>query len=545
MSLNLTKITLIAAAGLLLGGYADAQSNTSEYPGFIPGKQIRQGLYTADPAENWIIAGGGNFPVTPNVTNGLNNSRLQWLVINHSNLGLPFWAGEDFEAPKTVRTVGIYPITRTEWLLHGATVEGSNDADFATSDVLLTLDSSDFVKGQYTYFNLPDNGATYQYMRIQAPSGGATNTFDNTVWNGIYLVGFRFYEQDVLAAANAVPYSNNSGAKAGYYTGRVINSWGDYLYNTLRNNTAQQRELGPRMLFDDQLNNQGEYGMNGARPSAPGFIFDLGTSKPLKGLGYVAKALAYATRMNGFIFELSDDPTFATVNGSYTLDDPNIENGKSEYEWYYINIPESSTLYNATGRYIRVSKGPTGGASDFDMGELRFYGVEVTTPVRFGALTHNLKNAGVELRWTSFTETNTARYDVEASVDGADFKVIGTVPAKGPSGYSFLDQRPLSSVVYYRVVGVDNDGGRSYSDINKVAFNLSAALTVSPNPASSEVKISGVEAKKVVIYDLSGRQVLVKEDANVVNIEGLAAGVYLVQVTDINGVVSKAKLVKK
>lgn len=82
--------------------------------------------------------------------------------------------------------------------------------------------------------------------------------------------------------------------------------------------------------------------------------------------------------------------------------------------------------------------------------------------------------------------------------------------------------------------------------IDEVAFNL----TIAPNPASAELFINWYNdaLMHIQLFDVCGKQLLsLKQEysATTLDIQGLAAGTYLLQLTDTNGQVVKKKFVKQ
>lgn len=67
-------------------------------------------------------------------------------------------------------------------------------------------------------------------------------------------------------------------------------------------------------------------------------------------------------------------------------------------------------------------------------------------------------------------EANVRHYRVEASNDGANYKVIGTMPSRGnsvvPANYKF--DISAYSYAYYRVGMVEMNGQMPYSDVVKI-----------------------------------------------------------------------------
>jgi Peptidase family M1 domain len=97
------------------------------------------------------------------------------------------------------------------------------------------------------------------------------------------------------------------------------------------------------------------------------------------------------------------------------------------------------------------------------------------------------KNNGVQVEWTSKTETNMAGYEVERSAFGTGFSTVNTTTALGnsatPVNYSWFDANPRMGTNFYRVKAIDKAGNIKYSDIAKVIFGKGEpGIVVYPNP---------------------------------------------------------------
>ncbi|HMC96305.1 MAG TPA: M36 family metallopeptidase, partial [Flavobacteriales bacterium] len=90
-----------------------------------------------------------------------------------------------------------------------------------------------------------------------------------------------------------------------------------------------------------------------------------------------------------------------------------------------------------------------------------------TLPVELLDLHAWPNSRGILLTWTTATESNSDRYDVERSTDGEHWTRIGTQAAAGNSmamlEYDFLDDAPKTGVNYYRLHMFDLDGSQTYS----------------------------------------------------------------------------------
>ena len=58
---------------------------------------------------------------------------------------------------------------------------------------------------------------------------------------------------------------------------------------------------------------------------------------------------------------------------------------------------------------------------------------------------------------------------------------------------------------------------------------------VYPNPAKEKVTINGIEAAEVQVYNALGQMVKTIQGSNEINVSGLAEGVYLLRITDVDG----------
>lgn len=78
-----------------------------------------------------------------------------------------------------------------------------------------------------------------------------------------------------------------------------------------------------------------------------------------------------------------------------------------------------------------------------------------------------VKGQGVQLDWSTATETNNLKFVVERSRDAREFDAIGETPGAGTSlvfqNYNYIDARPLPGINYYRLRQEDFDGSATHS----------------------------------------------------------------------------------
>ena len=130
----------------------------------------------------------------------------------------------------------------------------------------------------------------------------------------------------------------------------------------------------------------------------------------------------------------------------------------------------------------------------------------------FQALAHEGK---VFLDWQTATEINNDYFEIERSVDGENFEMIGTHAGAGNSShvndYSFVDVSPYSGMNYYRLKQVNYDGESEYSNMVSamVDFDHSTSLLVYPNPFEDTFTVEFEDvlppSSSLQILNVSGR----------------------------------------
>lgn len=165
-------------------------------------------------------------------------------------------------------------------------------------------------------------------------------------------------------------------------------------------------------------------------------------------------------------------------------------------------------------------------------------------PVKLGDFTARSKNNQTELIWVTEQESNTARFEVERSIDGTNWSTIATVTAKGNSSiqskYSVTDKTPAAGINYYRLKMVDMDNTYEYSEVKSVRTEAMSNVRVYPNPATSAVNISlPASATHVRLLNTAGvvmqeRKVTGNSTVSLVT-SNYTAGTYMVQVISADG----------
>lgn len=162
----------------------------------------------------------------------------------------------------------------------------------------------------------------------------------------------------------------------------------------------------------------------------------------------------------------------------------------------------------------------------------------------FGA--ENLERS-VVLNWTTNSEIENDRFEIQASRDGFVFQSIGEVQGQGNTSavttYSFADDRVGDGVTYYRLKQIDFDGTTAYSDVKVIDRGVSGEeAVIYPNPATDYFNIGNLpEGESTVeIYNMNG-QLVKTEILNgfaTINTSQLVRGWYTVNVVSAAGTTS-------
>jgi YVTN family beta-propeller protein len=231
------------------------------------------------------------------------------------------------------------------------------------------------------------------------------------------------------------------------------------------------------------------------------------------------------------------------------------------------STPDGSKIYvaNNTDNTISVINASdntvvetiTVGSGPFPFGNFITNTCGTALPLSFILFEAQYKNNNeVLLDWKTADEINTSHFIIQRSINGATFKVVGSIPANNLSGnYQYTDQllpQDLSThpTLYYRIKEIDQDGKAVYSrttsitlsDIQEASFNLS------PNPAiNNTIHIKGNKLKRIEIIDNSGRICLAQDVINSsladIDIHSLKQAIYFVRIINKSGKKFLKKLV--
>ena len=168
-------------------------------------------------------------------------------------------------------------------------------------------------------------------------------------------------------------------------------------------------------------------------------------------------------------------------------------------------------------------------------------GTAVVLPVVLTGFAATRAAAGVQLHWRTASEVNSARFEVERSVDGVAFGPVATMAAAGttqqPRTYAHLDASAPASRLYYRLRQVDLDGSAHYSPVATVS-GADAGLTLSPNPIGETLYLTTEQPVAYAVRTTLGQPLLqgtTAAGATPIAVASLPAGVYFVELATSTG----------
>lgn len=128
-------------------------------------------------------------------------------------------------------------------------------------------------------------------------------------------------------------------------------------------------------------------------------------------------------------------------------------------------------------------------------------------PIKLSSFSVKKDGKKVKLDWSTASEQNNDRFEVQKSNDGRIWNTIATLKGQGTSNevsnYSSYDNKPSTGLNYYRLKQFDVDGRSTYFEVKSLKFDdhTNATLTVSPNPTRGVInfKLDNVSANNASV----------------------------------------------
>ncbi|MCF0069691.1 T9SS type A sorting domain-containing protein [Dyadobacter sp. CY261] len=175
-------------------------------------------------------------------------------------------------------------------------------------------------------------------------------------------------------------------------------------------------------------------------------------------------------------------------------------------------------------------------------------------PVTLAQFDVTNENGVNTLQWSTVSELNSEKFEIEYSSTGKSWKQLGTVASSGDSDslktYSFIHRTPEAGNNYYRLRMVDRDKTFAYSKIAH-AYVYGKVAKVYPNPVSDRLELTLPDWDQVDLFQLirtDGKIVFEAEQLpeKVIDVAKFTAGNYILKITDKDGssAVHRISLVK-
>ncbi len=188
----------------------------------------------------------------------------------------------------------------------------------------------------------------------------------------------------------------------------------------------------------------------------------------------------------------------------------------------------------------------TSGDNNISFGGVSLGGTcSVEVPVELMSFTvTKTSRRSAQLDWITASETDNKGFEVQRSINGRNFDVIGFVNGQGTSSevnrYSFVDRNPGKGTNYYRLRQLDFNGNYEYTQVKTINFD-GLTLRLIPNIVKDVIRIELGETilqdATIEIFDVVGRNVYSgalnrNTTFSSINVSNLSAGQYFVKVSN-------------
>ena len=230
-----------------------------------------------------------------------------------------------------------------------------------------------------------------------------------------------------------------------------------------------------------------------------------------------------------------------------------------------VNPTDLRLLISSTGSFASTT--PIAGAVHVFGNLYRFDGVNlqdanyftlgtinpIVTPLPITLLDFTAEKEGrkVLLNWSTASEENNDRFEIEKTNDGINWEIIQSVKGNNHTNgivkYTEMDKNPFSGTNYYRLKQIDYNGEFTLSAVRSVLFNTPAELTAYPNPANQFLTINRGENATINLINELGQIVLadqeISKDNTIFNLSNLNPGIYFVRIQEEDEIVTKKIIV--
>ncbi|MDP4114528.1 MAG: SBBP repeat-containing protein [Bacteroidota bacterium] len=381
--------------------------------------------------------------------------------------------------------------------------------------------------------NAPTNDVSDQLFSIgqitvTSPNGGETwkaGTTKNITWQSTAVANVNLY------------YSSDDGSNWNSITTNLTASNGTYSWTVPSTSSATCRIKiadASNSSFLDESNNTFRIWQpitSTFTPSTGQISQSFGsTNITLSGFIVVQDAitvtyLAYESPQSGTLpvgvastsqyYWTISSPSISIINGYVSVPVASLSGVTDPTKLVWLKRSNSGDAWTNIGGTITdgnlVSTSAFNSLSEFAIGI-----TNGTLPIEIRSFNASSNNKGIYLQWKTSTEVNNYGFEIERK--NKDWEKIGFVQGHGNSNsskeYSFIDDKPLTGKIQYRLKQLDNDGKFKYYEpitVNVDEPKEFKLMQNSPNPFNPTTAIkfqlplnSFVTVK---IYDMIGREI--------------------------------------
>lgn len=166
-------------------------------------------------------------------------------------------------------------------------------------------------------------------------------------------------------------------------------------------------------------------------------------------------------------------------------------------------------------------------------------------PVLLASFTAIRQHEEVTIKWSTTTESNNSRFELQHSIANAAYQTIAMLNSKSVNGnsdvplfYEFRENNISKQVTAYRLVQIDKDDTRTVYGSRLVrGLGGEVRMTVTPNPAVQgkvTILFDDVQPRNIAIVALNGK--VIQEfngySHSTLSVNGLRIGMYIIRVAE-------------
>lgn len=162
-----------------------------------------------------------------------------------------------------------------------------------------------------------------------------------------------------------------------------------------------------------------------------------------------------------------------------------------------------------------------------------------TLPISLVDFTATAEQNTVRVGWNTSFESEITTYSLEFGTSNANLKTIATFNATNNGAantvYTWLHQKPVAGINYYRLKITHKSGNVEFSPIRQVIFGNGPVITIYPNPFNDKIHVVPAGSNQniqVELININGQRMVTKKCAGpcTIGTQHLPAGIYTIKI---------------